>query len=497
VEDPRHARPPGPSMRLAVVAFAASCAVYLLLCLHQLPFHPGRQLGFFDLKVYRGGGRLVLDGMPLYGVRVNHSFFTYPPLSALLFIPLALTPLAVAEFLVLGSGIALLVALLWCAVRLQPARSWLEPSDEPGPRRRTPALASDEPGRKRRTLALALLAASVGLWLEPVLSTLAYGQIDLLIATLVVLDLSRADDTRTKGALIGIAAGLKLTPIIFAAYLLLSGRSRAAGRALVTFAAMVALGFALLPGDSASYWGGTLFNSSHVGDVANPLNQSLRGTLTRVLHTYHVTGWWLAAAVLVTIAGLGLAALASRRGDEATGFSLCAITALLVSPISWTHHWVLALPAVLLLALRVHQRASRAGAVRNSRGATEARHSGIGIAAAAVVLAVGLSYAPWWISRRGTHELHLAGGDLLAADPYVLIGLAALAVALTLALRDRRITSVIGAGPRQSSSPAAQPRGSHRPPPHRPPLARQPPAAPLPAARRDPYEPARRASRSP
>jgi len=128
--------------------------------------------------------------------------------------------------------------------------------------------------------------------------------------------------------------------------------------------------------------------------------------------------------VSVGVIGVGLAVLASRRGDEAMGFSLCATTGLLVSPVSWTHHWTLALPALLLVA------------VRTVRGRSSA-----GMIALAALIIIGCSYLPTLMGQSGVSPrgaLHL--GWTLASAPYVLVGLAALAVTCVREIRASRST---------------------------------------------------------
>ena len=59
--------------------------------------------------------------------------------------------------------------------------------------------------------------------------------------------LRRHDGGRWQGLATGLAAGVKLTPLIFLAYLAITGRVRAAVTAAGTFVATVAAGFILLP----------------------------------------------------------------------------------------------------------------------------------------------------------------------------------------------------------------------------------------------------------
>jgi alpha-1,2-mannosyltransferase len=388
--------------RGAWLALAVSCAAYMAVSLaHHQAFHPWGRLNYFDLRVYRGAARIVLGGGSLYQAGIwQWAPFTYPPFAALVFTPLALLPLAVDEVLVTIVGVVALFAVLSLALRLPSSRDW-------------------EPARERRMRsALAPAAMAAALWLEPVTSTLGYGQINLLIAWLIVYDLTRRDTARSRGALIGLAAGLKLTPLIFVPYLFLSGRRRAAAVALGAFASTVAVGYALVPDDSQQFWGGLFLDPKRVGGCCVPANQSLRGAILRLAPSFG-SGRLLGIALIVGAAGLALAVRASRRGDEAMGFSLCAVTGLLVSPVSWSHHWTLAVPALLLLGVKVCRGRSR-----------------IGIVAVAAILVIGYSYLP---KLMGKPAFSPGSGHpvawTLAAAPYVLIGLGALAVACVHELR--------------------------------------------------------------
>jgi len=383
--------------RHAWLALAISCAAYLVISLaHHQAFHPWGRLGFFDLRVYRGAARLVLDGGSLYGGPIwQWAPFTYPPFAAVVFTPLALLPLAVDEVLVTLFGIVAVFAALALALRLP--------------------MAGGEAAARTETWRSVVIpvAVAAALWLEPVTATLGYGQIDLLIAVLVVGDLSRRDAVKSKGALIGLAAGLKLTPLIFVPYLLFSGRRRAACIALGTFAATIGAGYAALPGDSHRFWGDGLFlNPRRVGGCCVPANQSLRGLILRI-DPWFGGGRLLGVAVIVGVVGLVLAVLASRRGDEAMGFSVCATTGLLVSPVSWTHHWTLAVPGLLLLGVKTCRNRSK-----------------VGIVAVAATLLVGYSYLPKLMDKPAfSPGLVLPAGWTLASAPYVLIGLVALGLA--------------------------------------------------------------------
>ena len=375
------------SLPLAAALYALSVAV---LCTGHL----GSGWPFVDLAIYREGGKAVLSGAPLYDLRFPGALaFTYPPLSALAFTVLTPFGMSLLKPLVTAGSLLLLPASLALALRLRPARTWMNAS---------------------QALQVALVCSALAVWLEPVWTTLRYGQIDLLVAALVLFDLARLRDTRWHGAAIGLAAGLKLTPALFALYLLLTHRVRAALVSLAVFAVTVALGFALVPGDARSFWGGMFTDSSRVGRAENAANQSLRGAYVRLAHSLAVEPAWLLSALAVGALGLVLAARAGRRGDEARGYSLCALSALLISPVSWSHHWVLAVPALMLFALGALRRASVPVLV-----------------AAGAIAAVALSHMIWWvpINHPEHAELHLDALQLVWADAYVLVALLALAAA--------------------------------------------------------------------
>jgi alpha-1,2-mannosyltransferase len=379
-----------PAARLP--ALAACAALYGVSVAALLLSHLGHGWGFVDLAVYRYGGEAVLHGAHLYDLRFPGALaFTYPPLSGVAFTALTRAPLSVLEPLLTAVNLLLLPLMLHLALRLRPPQ---------------------ESVTRERAMRVALLAAALALWFEPVWTTLRYGQIDLLIAVLILLDLSRADGSRWKGAGIGLAAGLKLTPAIFALYLLLTRRSRAAAMSASVFIATVALGFALVPGDSRAFWGGAFLDSGRVGRIENAANQSLRGAYARLLHSTSIEALWICTAVVVAAVGMTVAVLAGRRGDDARGVSACALTALLISPISWSHHWVLAIPALMLLAI-------------------EARRAGSRTAQAAVELAAlaALTHVIWWVpvNHPRHSELHLGALQLFYSDAYVLLAALALA----------------------------------------------------------------------
>ncbi|GAA0602068.1 hypothetical protein GCM10010174_17650 [Kutzneria viridogrisea] len=279
---------------------------------------------FIDLSVYRAGAQALLAGQPLYEGKIAGGMFsfTYPPFAAILFAPLALGPAQLWQALVFLANLV----LLYLAVRL--------------------CLRTAKPAQ-------VLAASAVLFWLEPVSWTVYLGQINLLLLVILLWDLGSDRPGRWRGIGVGIAAGIKLTPLIFVAYLLVTRQFRAAGIALATTAVTVLIGLAFAPADTIGYWSGTFLRTDRVGEVASAMNQSINGTLARLLGVANPpTALWLAIAVPVAALGLLGAALAHQRGERLLAITVCGLTGAAVSPISWSHHWIWFVP----LAILVHRR---------------------------------------------------------------------------------------------------------------------------------------------
>ena len=308
----------------AVALFLLAVAGYALLA-HAFPQYYWTQI---DTAVYRDGG-IAVRNQPamLYALEFGPAKlpFIYTPFAALL-----LAAGSGASFATWQAGLAVLT------IGLLPVVAYL-----------SLGLAGRTAGLARA--AAAFVIAAVSLWLEPVAMTLFFGQINLVLLALVVGDLALPDRIKGKGTGIGLAAGIKLTPLVFIPYLLFTRRAKAAAVSALTFAVTVGLGFALLPHASAVYWGGKF---ARPGSKPFHLdNQSLNGVILRVTHAGpDAHAYWLVAAVIAGIAGLATSILASRRGHELPGLVACAATGLLVSPVSWSHHYVYVVPALVLAA---------------------------------------------------------------------------------------------------------------------------------------------------
>ncbi|MEY9965784.1 alpha-1,2-mannosyltransferase [Streptacidiphilus sp. MAP12-16] len=357
-----------------------------------------------DMVVYRAEGAAVAHGHDLYNLRVTEWNLpaTYPPFAAMLFTPTAWLPVGLLRILVTSGNLVLLGAFAYLSAELV--------------------------GWPRRTMrpALVFLAVGLGVWLEPVFTTLRYGQINLLIGVLVLYDLTRPDHRRSKGVALGLAAAIKLTPGLFAVYLLLSGRARAAVTAGLTCLVTMILGALVLPGASLSFWTKYVFDTSRVGKEFIVDNQSLRGLVERALRTPDGGTVALLVTAVVGIAGLAIAIGIHRNAEgfpRARAWSVlsCAVTALLVSPISWTHHWIWCVPMLILLAAEAAQERARVRA-----GTTQRRPWRNTLIATGVAFC---SFSMWLVPHHGLTNLRIPYYLQPFAAIYPLIGLAFLALA--------------------------------------------------------------------
>ena len=441
VTAPRGTERDGP--RWLLPACAVALAVVLAVYVADLVTHLPALAAMRDLVVYREGGLIVRHVSPAYQPHLasplydwtgqNGVQFTYPPFAAVIFAVASVLPWTLLRWAMTLASLAALGISLWLTFG---------------------ALGLGYRGRPTVRLAATLGVSALALATEPVQQTLALGQVNLLLMLLIVADLLTAGvgaDGRTRwwhGIGLGIAAGIKLTPLIFIPYLLLVRRYRQAATATVTFAATVALGYAILPRDSGRYWvHGLVFNANRIVFLGTRGNQSLRGVLTRIAGSVTAaTAPWFAVAALVLVIGLVAAARLYRAGHPVPGMLACALTGLLVSPLSWDHHWIWVAPG---LALLVHLGAQARGAVRAWWWAAAGLLFAVfgawpqlwDLAQAGLTPAGLFWYGPATYFARGDrpwyHEFHWHGLQILAGNSLVLAGLAGLAALVVAAVRVR------------------------------------------------------------
>lgn len=326
----------------------------LALVLANVVVHTGGR--HIDLQVYRFGVQAWLSGGDMYGTlpeTADHITlpFIYPPFAAVVMVPLAVVPWVVAWTALLAASTAALgVTLFVFARRLWPA------------------------GGRGGALSVASIAVPLALLvqpgkvldfsrppppipafaLEPVMQTIEFGQINLLLMALVAVDVLVARPRWPRGLLVGIAAAIKLTPAVFVLYFLLRGDRRAAITAAVSAAAATLLGFLVAPGSSLTFW----LDNPAGGVSGSPFftNQTFQAVLVRAgLDGPMRTAVW----VLLCLGLLALTVPVVRRAPAPLALVAVAGFGLLVSPTSWSHHWVWVAPALLVAAASAWRARSR------------------------------------------------------------------------------------------------------------------------------------------
>lgn len=315
-----------------------------------------------DIDVYRMGGQAWLDGRPLYaGDTKFHTPigldlpFTYPPLAAIAFCPFAWLGLPAASVAITLTTLALLITSMmivltrldvWDSSQVVPGPAWL-----------------------RRCWLAVVIVAAAAIWLEPIRSNFAFGQINVVLMTLVLADCLPRRTPWPRGLMLGVGIALKLTPAVFLLYFLLRRDGRAALTALASFLVATLVGFALAWRDSWEYWTDTVRKTDRIGAASLNTNQNVAGALARLgLGEHERFPLWVAACLLV----LALTVWAARRvlaaGEPTLAVICIALFGLVVSPVSWSHHWVWMLPAVLVTGVLAWRRRSPALGVVGAAG---------------------------------------------------------------------------------------------------------------------------------
>jgi alpha-1,2-mannosyltransferase len=327
---------------LVVSVFAVLAVVVALWHIFVLPItdnHYGIFDNYADLQIYRAGGQAVIDGSRLYDGPVLWGMqWTYSPFAALLMVPFAVTEQLTANVIWWAGTYLALVAVV--------------------------ALSFKSLGYRftRRLLILCVLLAFVVTSFEPVRDTIWLGQINVYLMLLVLWDLVRTSNSRFRGFGVGIAAGIKLTPLLFLVYLAVTRQWRACLHGVGGFLTTVVIGFVVVPHDSWTYWTGRFIDADNVGGVDAPANQSINGFFAQMFRFLDVTRYlnvdngafeppiwlWLAFAVPALAVGLWAASIAHRRHQELLAVVLAAMTASAISPFSWGHHWVWFVPLFVL-----------------------------------------------------------------------------------------------------------------------------------------------------
>lgn len=314
--------------------FLGACLFSVLALTFWLPeLMPYR----IDIDVYRLGGQAVLEGNDLYGPLPDTEIganlpFTYPPIAALIFAVFALVPLSAASTAI---SLISLGCLAWvcCLVVAKTADLSLKSASW-----------------------FALPGWLLLMWLGPVRETIEFGQINLVLMALVLTDVLLLP-RKARGWLVGLAIAIKLTPAVFLAYFFLQKDWRGMVQSGVSFLVFTGLGFVFLPSASIAYWTGTLSDTSRIGNAGYPSNLSINGIVHRAgLLGSEATLAWFGVSLVVGVLLVLAAWLVMRQGQRVAAALIIGLAGLFCSPVSWGHHWVWALPLLLIFGVWIAQR---------------------------------------------------------------------------------------------------------------------------------------------
>jgi alpha-1,2-mannosyltransferase len=316
------------AVTLGVLAWVAALAAVAPLVRGYLTNAPDQRM--VDLDVYRTGGLSVLRGQPLYAMLTQPPqllAFTYPPVAALFAVPLALLPWPAAQLAWVPLIYVPLAVVIWYAFAPLLRRS----------------------GRLRPAVFAGLFAACA--YLFPLRDEMRFGQVDIALLALAVADcaapVSGTAPRWPRGILVGLATAIKLVPGVFIVYLWLSGRRRAALTATATAVACTLGAWLVLPQDSVTYWTSAIFQTGRLGSNSGTSDQSLRGMLLRAfLPGTLPSPVWAVVAAAAAVAGFALAGRLAWQGREADGIAITALLGVLISPVSWIHHFVVVVLAI-------------------------------------------------------------------------------------------------------------------------------------------------------
>ncbi len=304
-----------------IAALAALVSAAVLWWTAELHF-------FFDSRVYSGAVRYWFreDGMVYDWLQPGTPYgFTYPPFAGIVMVPMAYLPFWLV-LVVAGAATVAGTALVtwWLAGPMIKRARW------------SPRLAG-------------VVAVALALCFEPVRETFGFGQVNTLLLALVAGDVlfGVARGRKWAGIGIGLATAVKLTPGVFILYLLVTGRRRAAGTSIAAATAATLSAAGLFPDESREFWTAALWDTNRVGNLEYLSNQSLRGMLARLpLDTVEARVWLV--CVLATLALWAWRVRAAARVDDHLGaLALTGLLGCLISPVTWVHHCVWLLPAIV------------------------------------------------------------------------------------------------------------------------------------------------------
>ncbi|MFI7690694.1 glycosyltransferase 87 family protein [Nonomuraea sp. NPDC049655] len=272
-----------------------------------------------DLDVYRTGGQMLLDGRPVYDFFTPAPQllpFTYPPVAAMLAVALAEMSWGTAQWVWTAGIFVALAVTVWFAFR-QTLRAYVP-----------------------WVFGLLMVACT---YLMPIRDQVRFGQVDILLVALCLVDCLARRPWLPRGFLVGLATAVKLTPGVFLIYFLVTRQWRTFFMAAFVAAVLTVLPFVVIPQDASAFWFSALLDPERLGANTATTNQSIRGMLLRLYMPESLTFViWAVIVAAVAWYGFHAARAAYQAKDELTAVALTSLMAVLLSPVAWIHHlaWV-------------------------------------------------------------------------------------------------------------------------------------------------------------
>lgn len=274
----------------------------------------------WDLSVYREGALTLLrEPTALYGPFVGPINdpglpFTYPTFAAIVFLPMALFPYWVSVTLTMVASIVVTFFVSKDLARRINSR-WPQSS----------------------SYLTSLTLTSLILVSGPFRDTIWFGQINILILGACYLTFVHCKTMTPFVIAVGICAGIKLTPIALLILPLAMRKFKPVVIGVLTFFGTQLIGLVIQRKNTLDYWFDVIQDPSRVGNVGYIDNVSLQGVLERLGAGSLV---WLVIAMAVGISFIALLWKLHGTVDPVVLLGIAAACPLLVSPVSWSHHWV-------------------------------------------------------------------------------------------------------------------------------------------------------------
>lgn len=308
-----------------------------------------------DMVIYREGVKAFMEGGEVYSVPMMAGDialpFIYPPFGALVMVPLAgdwFSHAMAGDIMIVLSNLLIGLVVLLLAFALNRQRS-------------NPFVSSD-------VIATASLIWGIVLIFEPVRLNNGFAQINIIIMVLVALDLIPRKRLKwlPQGWLIGVAAAIKITPLAMLLYFLVRKEIKPIITAAISAIIATLIAAAVRWDVAWEYFSVKLLSMGTGGDfgvqTAYQSNSSIKGAIERLYTSQEgmetastITNIiWLCLAIITVVLGGWLMVALMKRGLNIEAWMINAFIMLLISPVSWSHHWVwvaIAIPVLLYRAI--------------------------------------------------------------------------------------------------------------------------------------------------